>query len=314
LAVYDVETSTYLGCYEENEQNAVALVRLRDGDEKYAKDGSFSVSFWFTHNHCENINATGQWEPLYHHGYELCDGCPMAAVDVFLACEWATSIEGQTVNGTFISVTVSDDDGQFFLLDIPFGEQTQDNADTYGGAITDMWVHFALAVDGDKAAVYIDGAPVTRYGITPAFSDGNLAVGHVRSRDLRRADGVIDLESRLGSITFGEAGTVCINTSATPSDVTCEFDGLRQDADGNDVPVPTGGRGMQMDCPSSCKIVGSPGVWLGTYFGNWMPSFFNGVIANLGIYRRMLSKEDVSCLYKYGETHLGVDPMASLRG
>jgi hypothetical protein len=45
---------------------------------------------------------------------------------------------------------------------------------------------------------------------------------------------------------------------------------------------------------------------LGWNNGGWGPSYFNGFIANLGIFRRALDVNEVACLYKYGETHLGL--------
>ena len=57
----------------------------------------------------------------------------------------------------------------------------------------------------------------------------------------------------------------------------------------------------------SCELKGAgSGPMLGAYFGNWQPSFFNGFIANVGIFSRALAKTDVSCMFKFGETHLGL--------
>jgi hypothetical protein len=299
LAVYDTSSSAYVGCYEDHEANSVGFLRLRDGAEDYAKDASFTVSFWFTHNHCENTNATGNWEPLYHHSTEECEDCPKAGVDVFMTCGMPSMVRGEMVQGTFIKVWVQDDDGKMVNIDIPFGEETEGSIDESGGTVTEAWVHFALVVDEDTVAAYIDGTAVTRYGIQPWFMENNLAVGHLNSWEIRRNDGVIELESALSGMTFGDDGAVCINTTFTPADVTCGFDGMS-----NGTAVPPDGRGMRMDCPDSCKFVSTPGVFLGSYFGAYAPSFFNGYMANLGIARRALPKTEISCMYRYGESHL----------
>ena len=47
---------------------------------------------------------------------------------------------------------------------------------------------------------------------------------------------------------------------------------------------------------------------LGFNFGPWGGSYFNGYIANVGLWRRAIDDSEVSCLYKYGESHLGVPP------
>jgi hypothetical protein len=303
LAVYNTASSEYAGCWEDHNANAVAHLRLRDGAERYASDGSFSLSFWFTHNHCENTNATGRWEPLYHHSSERCENCPKQGINVFLACGFTTMVGDEEVTGTFIHVQLVDDDGKFVSVDIPFGDETRYSTDSNTGAVTNAWVHFALTVDADKMATYVDGVAVTRYGMSRWGAETNLAGGHLDRRDLWRADGVINLEDTLSGMTFGQAAAVCINTTETAVGVTCGLDG--RDADNATIAV-EGWRGLQADCPETCKIVTTEGVWLGAYFGAWAPSFFNGHIANLGIFRRSLAKEDISCLYKYGETHLGL--------
>jgi hypothetical protein len=209
----------------------------------------------------------------------------------------------EELTGTFIHVQLVDDDGKFVSVDIPFGEETQYSIDANTGAITNAWVHFALTVDADKMATYVDGVAVTRYGMSRWGAEENLASGHLNRRDLWRADGVINLEDSLSGMTFGQAAAVCINTTETAAGVTCGLDG--RDDDNATITV-EGWGGLQADCPETCKIVTTEGVWLGAYFGVWGPAFFNGHIANLGIFRRSLAKEDISCLYKYGETHLGL--------
>ena len=303
LAVYDVATSDYIGCYEDHNANAVGHLSLRDGADRYASDGSFSISFWFTHNHCENTNATGRWEPLYHHSAEECEDCPKQGINVFLACDHTTMVGDEEVTGTFIYVSLVDDDGKQVSVDIPFGEETEYSIDLNTGAITNAWVHFALTVDGDKLVTYVDGVAVNRYGMSRWGAESNLAAGHLGRRDLWRADGAIQLEDSLSGMTFGQAAAVCINTTETAAGVACGLDG--RDDDNATITV-EGWPALQADCPETCKVVTTRGVWLGAYFGSWAPSFFNGHIANLGIFRRPLSKMEVSCMYKYGETHLGL--------
>lgn len=60
---------------------------------------------------------------------------------------------------------------------------------------------------------------------------------------------------------------------------------------------------------SSFNFTGS-GHWvsLGFSHGPWGDSSFNGYMANVGLFRRALDDSEVSCMYKYGETHLGVPP------
>jgi hypothetical protein len=47
---------------------------------------------------------------------------------------------------------------------------------------------------------------------------------------------------------------------------------------------------------------------LGFSFGPWGGSYFNGFMANVGLFRRPLDSDEITCLYRYGETHLGVPP------
>jgi hypothetical protein len=300
LAVYDVASSGYQGCYDDHEANAAAVIRLRDGAEDYAQDASFSVSFWFTHDHCQHTNATGRQYPLYHHSGEYCPDCPPQGIDIFMACNYTSTVGDEDVPGSYIMVWLSDDDGKAVFVDVPFGEETDYSADQYGGSVTDAWAHFAITVDGDRMAVYIDGVAVTNYGINSAWAEmvENLAAGHLSNRQLRRNDGIIELDSALSGMTFGDDSAVCLNTTETPSDgsVVCAFNST------------TG------ECPDSCKRVGPRSPMLGAYFGAWMPAFFDGTIANLGIARRMLDKSEVACLFRYGETHLGVDPTAAWNG
>lgn len=47
---------------------------------------------------------------------------------------------------------------------------------------------------------------------------------------------------------------------------------------------------------------------LGWSTGPWGGSYFNGYMAQIGLYRRALDDSEVSCIYKYGEAHLGLPP------
>jgi hypothetical protein len=297
LAVYDSDTSEYKGCYDDHEANSVGAVRMRDGDENFANDGSFSVSLWFTHNHCDNVDATGRYEPLYHQSGESCEGCPQQGIDVFLTCNMTHQVRGESVRGNWLAVWAVDDDGKMAAVNVPIGQEG--SRDENGGRITAAWVHFALTVDEDAMAIYIDGVAVTQYAEpSTGWGGQNLAAGHVGRRDLWRNDGVIQLEEKLSGMTFGEDSMVCIPHASTPDTVNCTLDGMDGDGEATD--------SMRDDCPSACVTKGVGGPTLGAYFGEWAPSFFNGYIANLGIFRRSISKPEVSCLFKYGETHLGL--------
>merc|ERR1719223_2707965 len=107
---------------------------MRDGNENFAKDGSFSISLWFTHNHCDNVNATGMYEPLYHQSGEYCEGCPPQGIDVFLTCGVTRSIGGDMVTGNWLSVWAVDDDGKMASLSVPIGQEG--SRDETGGRIT----------------------------------------------------------------------------------------------------------------------------------------------------------------------------------
>lgn len=303
LAVYDTSDDSYLGCYDDHDVNSVGAIRMRDGNENFAKDGSFSISLWFTHNHCDNVNATGMYEPLYHQSGEYCEGCPPQGIDVFLTCGVTRSIGGDMVTGNWLSVWAVDDDGKMASLSVPIGQEG--SRDETGGRITAAWVHFALTVDEDAMAIYIDGVAVTRYADPSTDWGENLAAGHIGRRELWRNDGVVQLGEKLSGMTFGADSTVCIPHASTPADTNCTLDGM----DGDNAPTES----SRDDCPSECstKYVGGP--MLGAYFGEWQPSFFNGYIANLGIFRRSIDKSEVSCLYKYGETHLGLPTLGSGR-
>ena len=47
---------------------------------------------------------------------------------------------------------------------------------------------------------------------------------------------------------------------------------------------------------------------LGWSFGPWGGSYFNGYMAQIGLFRRALDDSEVACVYKYGEAHLGLPP------
>ena len=291
LAVYDTsmaatDAGAYKGCYDDHTANSLGAIRMRDGSENFATDAKFTVSLWFTHNQCDNVNATGNWEPLYHQSGEECVGCPTQGIDIFLVCGADSMIDGSVVTGNVLRVMLGDDDGAMVSLDIPFG--AENSRDESGGVITAAWVHAAVVSNADEVTVYIDGVAVTNYGIAPWMMDGNLALGHVESnRRLRRSDGVISLEAPLSGMTFGMDSAVCLGAAVNATN-------------------PRGICGTPQDCPDACQVKYVSTPYLGAYFGEWAPSFFNGYLAQLGIFRRALSKSEVSCLFKYGESHLGL--------
>lgn len=142
-----------------------------------ASDGRFSLSFWFTHNHCENINATGQWEPLYHHGGEECDGCPIQQIGVFISCNSTLMMERgggytEAVQGVnSLSIWMIDDDMQMVEVSIPFSMDDsrdatgqEDHLGATDGSVLSHWIHFGMSVNGDEMTVYIDGSPVREFG------------------------------------------------------------------------------------------------------------------------------------------------------
>jgi hypothetical protein len=252
----------------------MATLNLRD-DADYASNGQFSLSFWFTHNHCENIAATGQREPLYYHGGEDCANCPPQTVGVFIACDSTLIMEpGRTRRRTVsninsLMILLMDDDGQMVEVSIPFSmDDSRDatgSADHLGatdGRVLSHWIHFGLSVDRDRMTIYIDGAPQREFG-TDATVQGpgrktNLAEGHLAAASWR-SDGEIRLDARLGDISFAD--------------------------------------------------VRGAGPFLGHYHGGAVqPAFFNGHMAQVGVFSRAIDKSEMSCLYKYGETHLGLPP------
>jgi hypothetical protein len=307
LAVYDTtlaptDVGAYKGCYDDHAANSLGAIRMRDGMEDFASDARFSLSMWFTHNHCDNINATGNWEPLYHQSGESCAGCPTQGIDLFLVCNADSVVNGETVTGNVLRVMLNDDDGAMVSLDIPFGGER--SPDESGGRITAAWVHAAVVANQDEVTVYIDGVPVTNYGIAPWQMDNNLAVGHVESNwRLRRSDGVISLEAPLSGMTFGRDSAVCLGDAVNATGAAvCTLDGLNDAGAATDSPM--------ADCPDACDVRYVSDPRLGAYFGEWAPSFFNGYIAQLGIFRRALDKSEVSCLFKYSESHLGLPDLA----
>lgn len=45
---------------------------------------------------------------------------------------------------------------------------------------------------------------------------------------------------------------------------------------------------------------------LGFNFGPWGGEYFNGYMANVGLFRRAIDDSEISCMYKYGEAHLSL--------
>ena len=67
---------------------------------------------------------------------------------------------------------------------------------------------------------------------------------------------------------------------------------------------------IQLSQPlTGMNFTGTRGTTLGFAHGHSGSRYYNGYIAGLGIYGREISDAEVSCLYKYGETHLGIPPL-----
>ena len=185
-----------------------------------ASNGQFSLSFWFTHNHCDNLAATGPdgWEPLYHHGGEECATCPWQSIGVFIACNSSLIMDRgrstETVsNINSLMVYMVDDDGQMAEVSVPFtmddsrdATGSEDHLGAADGRVLSHWIHFGLSVNRDKMTIYIDGVPAREFGTDKAvegYGMTNLAAGHLSSWALRRSDGEITLDAPLGDISLG---------------------------------------------------------------------------------------------------------------
>ena len=185
-----------------------------------ASNGQFSLSFWFTHNHCENLAATGPdgWEPLYHHGGEECATCPWQSIGVFIACNSSLIMDRgrstETVsNINSLMVYMVDDDGQMAEVSVPFtmddsrdATGSEDHLGAADGRVLSHWIHFGLSVNRDKMTIYIDGVPAREFGTDKppqGYGMTNLAAGHLSSWALRRSDGEITLDAPLGDISLG---------------------------------------------------------------------------------------------------------------
>ena len=172
-SVYDVSTyqadeaaaagsgymgSGYQGCYKDHWGAWAQL----DGQDDYAMDATFSVSFWFTKRSCDHTDVTGEREPLYIHGGEWCnttthpDSCTDAKIHIYLLCNGnSTAAEGIQQN---LHTVIVDDDGNWASIDTPLADAQS------GGELTDAWVHYAITVDRDRITPYIDGQEETNVG------------------------------------------------------------------------------------------------------------------------------------------------------
>jgi len=266
----EVPAGAYKGCYADDAANSFAVLRnVGSYGDNYGEDARFSISFWFTHNYCTNEETMGNWETLFS---TKIIWCSEEDVGCNPAEVWIglTCHANSTITGSNNTVlrTIMRDDG---------GKSAQfdvavggdDTPDRAGGLITKSWVHFALVLDKSQVGAYIDGAPVTRYGFIRSPTGGTAGEDNLAWHN--RGDTNIETVSQWrddGMIQLRNGGFSSFNFTSTYG--------------------------------TSASI--------GFVHGPWGGSYFDGYMANIGIFRRPLAAEEVRCLYRYGETHLSLPP------
>jgi ABC-type branched-subunit amino acid transport system substrate-binding protein len=132
---------------------------------EYARDGTFTVSFWFTKEVCTD----GAYEYLYsHHANAAPNTWSKSYVDVYLACEGTGGTS--TVEGSIIRYWLRDVAGQEAAMDFSLHDAGLFDA------ITNVWVHQLLSVTPTSLLTYDDGILVadSEYGYFSNL-DGNIA-------------------------------------------------------------------------------------------------------------------------------------------
>ena len=182
------DTPRFIGCYQDSEGTGGSAIQLAgntqanddygltfDGDDdwavitaegagNYARDGTFTIGFYFTRQDCYSPN---EWQALFSHQgrgvyprggdlhvrvYRSSDTDIHDSIELYLGCS-ASGAEDMSIDGDFIRVVMADhsgaDDasqGNKLAFDIPTA------AEATGGYVTDTWavrflVDFPLLYD-----------------------------------------------------------------------------------------------------------------------------------------------------------------------
>ena len=123
----------------------------------YARDGTFTISLWFTKEQCTG----GAYEYLFshHNNAEASYQWERSYVDVFLGCE-SSGGGFSTAGGTVIRTWMRDTAGHEACMDYPLHDAGAFDA------ITNVWVHTILTVSPSSLKTFDDGilVPDSEYG------------------------------------------------------------------------------------------------------------------------------------------------------
>jgi hypothetical protein len=273
VVLSEVPADSYLGCYNDHPSNSFAFLRNLD---EFAMSGRFTISFWFSHQYCTNEEATSPWEALFSTSGEHCDaahadGCEPQEIGIYLRCHASTALMMPAL------LRGSGESGTVLRLIM------RDDAN--------QLVQTDLLLGGDDTPDLTDGL-ITRSWVHYALVVDKTTVGQF-------VDGTPVQE--YGFARF--AGAMSLQNLAwhNASDTGIEHVGWQ--ADGGKIQL----RGAGLTTFNFTDTQRHR-MTLGFNFGPWGGSYFNGHIANVGLWRRAIDDSEVSCLYKYGESHLGVPP------
>eukprot|EP01052_Picozoa_sp_SAG31_P000049 SAG31_NODE_2_length_46263_cov_45.908043_19_plen_1319_part_00 len=145
-----------------------------DGDDisianfDYARDGSFTMSLWFTKENCTD----GVYEYLFshHHNDDGPTTWEYSYVDMYLACESHPGGGWSTLEGTILRYWLRDTAGQEAAMDYSLHDAGSFDR------ITNVWVHTMLVVSPTSLQTFDDGTRVqdNLYGYYTS-NPGNLA-------------------------------------------------------------------------------------------------------------------------------------------
>lgn len=176
----DPATATYVGCFVDStssqtyslggdasqisaweEGSSFGLTFDGNGDyaeltrvPDYANDGTFSICFWFTKTPC--LDPDGPYQTLYAHQGTNRTQRTDPRLLILVGCS-RQGAHSTVSDGDIIRIMGTDDAQQQFVFDAAMID-AQDN-----GFVTEMWVHFVLAIDTLGARVFIDGRDVSHH-------------------------------------------------------------------------------------------------------------------------------------------------------
>ena len=119
----------------------------------YAEDGTFTIAYWMTKEAC----TEGIYEYLYSHAQDdtaFIDTVTNSNVNMYIGCETAGGGWSTAGTGTVLRYNLVDSAQVWASFDFPLHDAGDFDA------ITNLWIHVVLVVDGATITTYDDGTAV----------------------------------------------------------------------------------------------------------------------------------------------------------